>query len=75
MFSPTEMWRRTTAVDKPGNTASAAATINLDKTPPKITATITPPRNAAGWSNSNVTVTFTAPMRSVGLIPVQRLFR
>ena len=48
-----------TAVDKAGNTATAGVTINLDKTPPTITATITPAPNANGWNNSNVTVTFT----------------
>jgi RHS repeat-associated protein len=48
-----------TAVDVAGNTAVAMATINLDKTPPTITATITPAPNASGWNNSNVTVTFT----------------
>ena len=47
------------AVDKAGNTATTSATINLDKTSPTITASITPPPNAAGWNNSNVTVTFT----------------
>jgi RHS repeat-associated protein len=47
-----------TAVDVAGNTAVAMATINLDKTPPTITATITPAANSAGWNNSNVTVSF-----------------
>ena len=48
-----------TAMDKAGNTASAVAVVNLDKTPPTITATITPAPNPAGWNNANVTVTFT----------------
>ena len=33
---------------------------NLDKTPPVITATVTPEPNQADWHNSNVTVSFTA---------------
>ena len=48
-----------TAVDKAGNTATAGATINLDKTAPTITAAITPAPNAGGWNNTNVTVSFT----------------
>src|SRR5205807_1007805 len=48
-----------TATDKAGNTATASVTISIDKTPPTITATSAPAPNAAGWNNSNVTVTFT----------------
>jgi hypothetical protein len=33
--------------------------IGLDSDPPKIAATFNPPPNAAGWNNSDVTVTFT----------------
>ncbi len=60
-----------TAVDKAGNTANAVSIINLDKTPPTITATITPLPNAAGWNNSNVTVTFTCsdPLSGVDTCP------
>ena len=47
-----------TARDQAGHTASASVTVNLDKTPPAITAGASPPPNAAGWNNSNVTVTF-----------------
>ena len=46
------------AVDKAGNTASATTTINIDKTPPLISAAATPAPNAAGWNNSDVTVSF-----------------
>jgi hypothetical protein len=37
----------------------AVQVIGLDSDPPSITATVAPPPNAAGWNNSNVTVTFT----------------
>jgi hypothetical protein len=47
-----------TTVDRAGNSASASVTVNLDKTPPGIAATASPPPNPAGWNNSNVTVTF-----------------
>lgn len=33
--------------------------INIDKTPPTITTTVTPSPNADGWYNTEVTVTFT----------------
>ena len=49
-----------TAVDKAGNTASAAAMVSLDKTPPLILAAAEPPPNAAGWNRTDVTVRFTA---------------
>jgi len=48
-----------TATDVAGNTASKTVTINLSKTGPSITAVASPPPNAAGWNDSNVTVTFT----------------
>jgi RHS repeat-associated protein len=48
-----------TATDNAGNTASTSVTLNIDKTPPAITAALSPAPNAAGWNNSNVTVTFT----------------
>jgi Glucodextranase, domain B len=64
-----------TAVDKAGNTASAAARINLDKTPPAITAVVTPAPNAAGWNNSNATVSFICSDSLSGIavcpVPVQ----
>src|SRR4029077_8929512 len=47
------------ATDVAGNTASASITINLDQTPPTIQARVSPPPNAAGWNNTNPTVTFT----------------
>jgi FG-GAP-like repeat len=48
----------TTATDRAGNTASVSVTVNLDKTAPAISATITPPPDAGGWNSGPVTVTF-----------------
>lgn len=46
------------AADKAGNTATAAVSLNIDKTPPVVTANISPQPNAAGWNNTDVTVSF-----------------
>jgi hypothetical protein len=47
--------------DNAGNTATAAiGGVNIDKTPPLLTAAISPAPNAAGWNTSDVTVTFSA---------------
>jgi hypothetical protein len=48
-----------TAVDAAGNSQTITAHIELDKTPPAITAVLTPAPNAGGWNNTDVTVTFT----------------
>jgi len=47
-----------TAVNRAGFSATASASINLDKTPPVIGGTSSPAANAAGWNNSNVTASF-----------------
>ncbi|MFH1022185.1 MAG: RHS repeat-associated core domain-containing protein [Planctomycetota bacterium] len=49
-----------TATDKAGNTTTLSATVNLDKTPPALSAALAPAPNATGWNNSDGTVTFTA---------------
>ncbi len=48
-----------TASDEAGNTKTVTVTINLDKTPPVISFSASPPPNANGWNNTNVTVSFT----------------
>jgi uncharacterized Zn-binding protein involved in type VI secretion len=47
------------AVDKAGNKSTASITLNIDKSAPSISVAASPGANAAGWNNSNVTVTFT----------------
>jgi RHS repeat-associated protein len=46
------------AIDRSGNIATTSATINLDTTPPNITASITPTPTEAGHYNDTVTVSF-----------------
>jgi hypothetical protein len=48
-----------TCTDRAGNTAAVGVSgINIDKTPPTITGARTPPANANGWNNTDVTVSF-----------------
>src|SRR5258706_1095326 len=47
-----------TVTDKAGNKATTSVTVNLDKTPPLISGTITPPPDAGGWNSSGTTVSF-----------------
>lgn len=49
-----------TCTDRAGNISDAAAVtgINIDKTAPSISHSRSPAANAAGWNNTNVTVTF-----------------
>jgi len=47
-------------VDNAGSTEAAhTLTVQIDETPPTITSSQSPPANAAGWNNSDVTVSFT----------------
>jgi Beta-propeller repeat len=47
--------------DLAGNSAGATVGgINIDKTPPILTASVNPPPNANGWNNSPTTVSFAA---------------
>ncbi|BFU44735.1 fibronectin type III domain-containing protein [Krasilnikovia sp. MM14-A1004] len=48
-----------TATDKAGNTATAATTVNVDKTAPTITAAIVGATNADGWHDNAPVVHFT----------------
>jgi len=45
--------------DIAGNIATASITLNIDKSLPTITANVTPTANAAGWHNTDATITFT----------------
>jgi hypothetical protein len=47
-----------TTTDGAGNTASATVILNIDKTPPTITAIADPSPNAVGWNNTDVSVSF-----------------
>jgi hypothetical protein len=48
-----------TAMNGAGLSRSVTVTIKIDKTPPTVVATVSPAPNAAGWNNTNATVTFT----------------
>jgi len=50
--------KTSTATDRVGNTGTGSVTVKLDKQAPTIGHTLTPPPNAFGWNNSNVTVAF-----------------
>src|SRR5579871_1996207 len=56
-----------TAQDAAGNTATATVTLNIDKTPPAVTAAVAPAANSAGWNSAPVTVTFTCSDSSSGI--------
>lgn len=47
-----------TATNGAGLTGSASVTVKIDTTRPVITPTVTPAPNAAGWNNTDVTVTW-----------------
>ncbi|HSB76339.1 MAG TPA: Ig-like domain-containing protein [Terriglobales bacterium] len=47
-----------TASDSAGITATTSVTLNLDLTPPSISAVAAPAPNQAGWNNTPVTVSF-----------------
>lgn len=50
-----------TCTDVAGNTATATVgNINIDKTPPITTASVTPTPNSNGWNKTNVTLTLNA---------------
>jgi len=50
-----------TCADLAGNSATAiVAGINIDKTPPVLTAALNPSPNVNGWNNTDVTITFAA---------------
>ncbi|GAA3707219.1 hypothetical protein GCM10022399_24940 [Terrabacter ginsenosidimutans] len=48
-----------TATDKAGNTATDETTVNVDKTKPSVTGSLSATANANGWFKADVTATFT----------------
>ena len=48
------------ATDLAGNANQIAVTVQIDSTPPSVSADITPEPNPAGWNNLDATVTFNA---------------
>lgn len=54
--------------DFAGNSSSVTTTVSLDKTAPLITATVSPPANANGWHNSDVTISFTCSDNGSGVL-------
>ena len=57
-----------TATDKAGNSASTTLTLNVQQTALSVSASAAPAANAAGWNNSDVTVSFTC---AGGVPPLQ----
>jgi sugar lactone lactonase YvrE len=58
------------ARDQAGNGAQSEVVVNLDKTPPVLTYTLSDAPNANGWHNQPVTVTFTSSDALSGLASV-----
>lgn len=54
-------------IDLAGNHAVAGVTVNIDRTPPVLTAVASPAANARGWNKSDVTVSFQASDALSGL--------
>jgi hypothetical protein len=49
------------AIDRVGNVeVTKTAVVDIDRTPPSISASVIPAPNAAGWNSTDVTVVFTA---------------
>jgi PKD repeat protein len=57
-----------TATDKAGNSASTTLTLNVQQTALSVSASAAPAANAAGWNNTNVTITYAC---AGGVPPVQ----
>ncbi|MDR7485714.1 MAG: Ig-like domain-containing protein, partial [Armatimonadota bacterium] len=50
---------RGTCTDRAGNeSVPVEVVVKIDRTPPEVRATVTPPANADGWHNTDVTVAF-----------------
>ena len=57
----------TTCTDAAGNSATKSVTVNIDKTPPAVSATRTPLADAQGWNNGGVMATLCAADALSGL--------
>ncbi len=57
-----------TASDLAGNQTTATRSFVIDKTPPTITVSQTPPPNADGWNNGDVTVSFSCADALSGVV-------
>jgi alpha-tubulin suppressor-like RCC1 family protein len=55
------------AMDNAGNTATASVTLNIDKTPPGITAGTSPRDSINGWFSTDVTVMFSCEDKLSGI--------
>ena len=62
-----------TAVDNAGNTATASVTLNVDKTPPTLSTIAAPERNAAGWNNTDINISFAAVDALSGVASVSEM--
>ena len=69
---PTTGVNRITAAvtDAAGNTGTAALNVNYQPSVPTITGAISPAPNAAGWNNTNVTITFTCTNATTCQAPI-----
>ncbi len=65
-----------TATDALGNSGSGSVLVKLDKDVPTITGTRSPAANAAGWNNTDVTVSFTTgdALSGVATNPASKTF-
>ena len=62
------------AIDTAGLSSTTCPTVNLDKTPPVITATASPAPSLNGWNTTPVTVTFTCSdaLSGIATCPTQQ---
>jgi hypothetical protein len=59
--------KTSSATDRLGNVGDGSVTVKLDKTAPTIVGSRSPAANANGWSNTDVTVSFTASDSPAGV--------